>query len=467
MILKEYSSLAAKRFTNRNYAQRQKDLVSSITSNPKPVYQPINSYRGHEMSLYKTGKERTMIRDFLFNKDLKLNWKTIELVNIDERNLEEKPLTELSERCKKAGKNIHWLGKFDDNGTYKHFLVSEDMIPEDYANDPGPLFKPKFFENLRYNVEKTIPKSLREKFKKAFDTYSKSAITDIKMSINENTKEKEWLGKTVDGTIVPRDDMDEKWLKENFQQFYPKFYTKITTIRDRWFSVPTGSRDGKTGNLLKIEETSYISIYAPNSHKCAFANLANALYAIPDFEAAKFFEDKMDYDNEQLDALLKKDRRKVDMTSFIIATRLLQEHFGYQLKKIQIYDDLLKPVPLGNIKYVTLMPSANGYKHVIAIVGNKIYDCENQKVLKLCKENIAWCGSQPVDVLNSNRQTIIIGYMLEVSKARRVKKRIQFKQHHKKSPDDQQNLKGNISDKEGNDPDPNKKKMNLKDDSLY
>ena len=74
------------------------------------------------------------------------------------------------------------------------------------------------------------------------------------------------------------------------------------------------------------------------------------------------------------------------------------------------------------------MPTPNGYKHVIAIVNNKIYDCENQKVLTLCKENVAWSGSQVIDFLDSKQQTIIDGYNLILSKKRK-NKNLKKRQH--------------------------------------
>ena len=57
------------------------------------------------MSIYRTAKERNAIRDFLFNKALKTNWESIELVNTEERDIKANPLTELSEKYKKD-KNI-------------------------------------------------------------------------------------------------------------------------------------------------------------------------------------------------------------------------------------------------------------------------------------------------------------------------------------------------------------------------
>ena len=191
-LMQEYSSLSSKRYINRSYAQRQQDLVQSITSNPKPkvIKDGMRPYRGHDMSIYKTSKERNAIRDFLFNKALKSNWETIELVNTEERDEDANPLTELSERCKKDKKYIHWLGRFNDNGEKKYFLVSKHMIPDDYATEEGLLFKPKFFEKLEYNKEIKIPDTIRNKLKNAIEFYENSIITKVKLFVYEKTEKK-------------------------------------------------------------------------------------------------------------------------------------------------------------------------------------------------------------------------------------------------------------------------------------
>ena len=67
------------------------------------------------------------------------------------------------------------------------------------------------------------------------------------------------------------------------------------------------------------------------------------------------------------------------------------------------------------------MPNCDGYRYVIAISDNKIFDCENKKVLKLCAENIAWCGSQEKKHYGSEDQTIVNGYVMQSSSKRNNK----------------------------------------------
>ena len=58
-------------------------------------------------------------------------------------------------------------------------------------------------------------------------------------------------------------------------------------MEDTWHSLPAGAKR-KTPHLSKIEEDKDIAIYIPDAFKCAFANMANALYAINDNEVADF-----------------------------------------------------------------------------------------------------------------------------------------------------------------------------------
>ena len=448
-LMQEYSSLSSKRYVNRSYAKRQQDIVKSITSNPKPIKGGMKPYRGHDMSIYHASKERSAIRDFLVNKNLKTNWESIELVNTVERDIEANPLTELSEKCKKEKKYIHWLGRYNENGQKKYFLVSKHMIPDDYETKEGLLFKPKFFENLEYNKEIKIPVTIRNKLKNAIEFYENSVIQKIKLFVNKKTDKKTWWGQTVKGVLI-KNYITAAWLKDNFKEFYPRFYEKTLEQKDKWHEVPVGARDNDVGNLPKIEEASYVSIYLPGTHKCAFANLANALYAICDNKAAQFFEDNMDTDYEVLIDLLTYKVGDQEMNQFKLATQLLQNRFGYQIEKLRVDDNLLKPLPFNKIKYVTLMPTPNGYKHVIAIVNNKIYDCENQKVLTLCKVNVAWSGSQVIDFLDSKQQTIIDGYNLIPSKKRKNKnlKKRQHTQMFAQTVKNEPTIKKNIADKE-------------------
>ena len=444
-LVKEFKSLSVYRTRNRDHNERQRDLLESITSNPKPKTNSIFYYRGRDLTNLKNGKQRNEHRDYYLNMDLKINWQTVELVNVDERNLEEKPLHELSKKMREAKLNIHWLGKADDNGKDKYFLVSKDLIPDNYATKKGPVFSPNFFKNMKCNVEMKIPKTIRDKFKLAYKEYKNSALQAIKPYIDPETKKRAYYGKTVLGTL-DRENITEQWLKENFQKYYPEFIRKLhnPSNLDKYCDVPVGSRDNAVEGLLKIESPMYISIYLPNSHKCAFANMANALYAIYDYGAARYIEDHMNTDINSLINLLNEKGSKHGMNHFTIAIRLLQEKFGYQITAVKTTDDLLKPLPEGHIKYVTLLPQRNGYKHVIAIARDKIYDCENKKVLELCRENIAWCGAQTVKDLLNVRQTIIIGYILRVSKKRakkELKQRHSVMEEHKANDENEPNKK--------------------------
>ena len=87
---------------------------------------------------------------------------SVELVNTDIRDIDNHPLTELSQRMKDNEEPIHWLGKADDNGKDKYFLISKDLIPDNYKTKDGPIFKPRFFFKLGYNKEKEIAQSIRD-----------------------------------------------------------------------------------------------------------------------------------------------------------------------------------------------------------------------------------------------------------------------------------------------------------------
>ena len=47
---------------------------------------------------------------------------------------------------------------------------------------------------------------------------------------------------------------------------------------------------------------------------------------------------------------------------------------------------------------------------------DKIFDSSNQKVLKLCEENIAWCSSKSVNEIK-NTKVIENGYLMSPSKS--------------------------------------------------
>ena len=169
-----------------------------------------------------------------------------------------------------------------------------------------------------------------------------------------------------------------------------------------------------------VELSEDVTIHLPNASNHTFANLANALYSIQDDEAAKFFHSHIDSEYETLLKILKREPTKKVENPFKLASALLSQ-FGYHVNKLQNNDNLIEPLEKEKIKLVTLMPNSNGYHHVIAIVENKIFDCENKKVLKLCAENIAWCGSQQKINYGTDEQTIFCGYITQPSSTRNNK----------------------------------------------
>ena len=175
--------------------------------------------------------------------------------------------------------------------------------------------------------------------------------------------------------------------------------------------VPVGGKsDIESG--AKVEIKKMIPIYIGEEHKCAFANMANALFELNDLKGAKFFEENMHKDHTTLEHLLNDGRNKYVMNEFMMAAHLLQSVFGYRLSPLRKNNDLNKPVPFGSIKYVTLLPSLDGFKHVIAIVGDRILDSSNRRVLTLCKENLAWCSSKCVEELDACGSMIEKGYYM-------------------------------------------------------
>ena len=56
----------------------------------------------------------------------------------------------------------------------------------------------------------------------------------------------------------------------------------------------------------KVELSEDVTIYLPNASNHAFANLANALYSISDFESAEFFHSHLDSEDKTLLKILKR-----------------------------------------------------------------------------------------------------------------------------------------------------------------
>ena len=81
-------------------------------------------------------------------------------------------------------------------------------------------------------------------------------------------------------------------------------------------------------------------------------------------------------------------------------------------------------------KFVTLLASFDGYKHVVSVVKDTILDCTNRKQLKLCRENVAWSSSKTIDELDQYSRTIERGYILIPPK-----KRLKFLKKSRDNPD--------------------------------
>ena len=399
------------RITNIDYMNRQKQLEKDILSNPKPIpkeKKPMK-FMGEDMELYKTAAERNDIRAFYRDKQLKFNWHTLERVSKKKRN-KNNPVPECSIPF---GDTEHWVGTSTVNGRDIKFVVSYDMIPEKYTEEKWHIFPISYFlENNELNHPYVVPEASRKIIKKIYDEYAEGIFTYIRMTKDEETGEKRWEGKTAKKGITYKDGINEDWLSENFKTFYRPFFDDVMEVENIWHQVPVGVRSDVEG-LEKIEDNSFVSIYLGNSHKCAFANMANALYEIYDYEAAEFFQENIYKDSRSLITLLNENIKKKTDNDFMIAVRLLQSMFGYVLTKLKTREKLKGSQPFGQIKYVTLLASIDGYKHVISVVGNRIVDTSNRKKLILCKENIAWCASKTLDELDQCKHWIECGYRLD------------------------------------------------------
>ena len=249
--------------------------------------------------------------------------------------------------------------------------------------------------------------------KKIFEEHEQGALKYIRLTIDKEGK-KAWEGKTSKKGVTYKKGITEEWLSENFKKYYLPFFQDITTKPNIWHEVPVGGK--ADSNLPKIEDDAYLPIYLENEHKCAFANIANALYEIYDYEAAQFFEENINEDMNNLIPFLNKSGGKSSANAFRIAVRLLQSMFGYKMQPMKQNDKLKISSEFGEIKYVTLLASIDGYKHVISLVGDKILDSTNRKKLVHCKENIAWCSTKTVEELEAGKQMIECGYLVQPPK---------------------------------------------------
>ena len=410
-----------------NFAERSNDTLLAITTNPKPKNKKRVMYHGHDVTDYAPGPERKKQKYYLDEKEYKINWHTVELVN-KRRRAANHELSELSKSCEKQ---VHWLGTSTVWGKETHFLVNYDLIPEKFRQNPGEVFTEEFFTNVRYNVPIEVDQSIKNRFKEHYDILENTVLSRIRLKIDNKTKEKKWEAVTLDGHTVQH-VVDEKWLRTNFEKQYPHYFIKYMTEKNIWHQLPVGAKRD-IQNLSKTEDDEFVPIYSPNEFKCAFSNLANGLNAIHDYETAEFFEKHMNSDHETLTNLLNDDGSKSAKSQFQIAIRLLQYYFGYTCIKLKKTDTLLKPPHTGTIKYVTLVAGHDDHNHVISIVQKKVFDSSNKKVLTLCKENIAWCCTKTIESLDKTGQTIQSGYLLKPPK--RIKKLLCKRNIHEMQPD--------------------------------
>ena len=414
-----------------SFAERENETLLAITTNPKKKPKRV-MYHGHDVTDYAPGPERKKQKHYLDEKEFKLNWKTVELVNKNKRD-PKNPLSEQSKRCERP---VHWLGTSTMYGKDKQHLISFDLIPEKFRKDPGEVFTKEFFSNVQYNVPVDVDKKIIDRFKDHYDILENTVLSRIRLKIDKKTKEKKWEAVTLDNHFVGH-LVDENWLRKNFEKQYPHYFIKYMTQKNIWHQLPVGAKRD-IQNLPKKETDEVVSVYSPNEFKCAFANLANGLNSIHDYETAEFFENHLDSNYETLTSLLNDDGTKSAKSQFQLAIRLLQFRFGYTCMKLGKKDTLLKPPLPGTIKYATLVAGHDDHNHVISIVENKIFESSNKKVLTLCKENIAWCSTKTIESLDKSGRTIQSGYLLTPPK--RIKKKIRKRSIHEIETDDHKNM---------------------------
>ena len=410
----------------RDVISLKAETSNAILFNPKKKKTSLKSnsdkkrtkmmYYGYDLSVHNTVEERNEMREFIYDKQIKLNWHTVELVNKKTRKKENK-LTKTSNKWKE---DIHWLGTSNMNGKEETFIVSHTLIPKNYKNDPGHLFSKEFFEKIKANTPQKVDSEIIDQIQNEYNKLDDSSIQKVKLTIDEKTMEKSWEV-LMYSNINYKNIINESWLIDNLdKEEWKDQLDAMLTIKDVWHQFPVGGKR-EIPQLPKIEENELIRIYLPNEMKCAFGNLANALYAIFDDEAANFFEQHMRDDYKTITSFLNNDGTKGVMNHFTIAVRLMQYRFGYTARVLKNTDNLFKPPKSNTIKFVTLLGSYDDHKHSIAIVGKKIYDSTNRKVLTLCRESIAWCSSKSVQALMNTGKTIQCGYTLIPPKKKKSK----------------------------------------------
>ena len=125
-------------------------------------------YLGKDLLMYETGAERDEVHSFLKEKEIKLNWHTVELVNKEERD----PNNDLPPCSIFYEVNEHWVGTSKVNDQDLYFLVSYDFIPEDFRTVPGELFPLSWFEeNDKNNTPYPVPNEVKITMKKILEEH--------------------------------------------------------------------------------------------------------------------------------------------------------------------------------------------------------------------------------------------------------------------------------------------------------
>ena len=324
------------------------------------------------------------------------------------------------------GRTEHWLGYTKVFGKKEAFCVTYTMIPQKWKTAKGPIFSKKFLKQIPDNTRVAVDEKVREAFKEEIKKLKIANVMKIKLHIDPVTKKKSWEAQTAD-KMSHKKLIDKEFLDEEYKEDEPTYYESLLNVPNVWHDLPDGARKKDTPQLPKIEGEENIAIYTPDEKKCAFANMANALYAIGDNEVADFFVSHMNSDYQTLKSLIDDNGGKGTISQFMLASRIIEHKFRYKKNKLKETDDLLTPPKEGCFKFATVIGAYDDYKHVISIVQNQIYDSSNKKVLTLCRENIAWCCSKTVEDLKETGKTIYKGYSVEPiqkkSKKKKKKKR--------------------------------------------
>ena len=409
ITLEIYRKMFYDRQFGLTYAQREANLLQAITTNPdkKPVKKRKKiMFHGVDVSIFDTPPERTKFRNKMRDEELKINWHTMERVNRETRDENQK----LPDECKNEKRSVFWLGTSTVFGKETDFLITYVLIPKNWETEKGHLFSPQYLQSIPDNTPTEVSPDIRQILKDELKKIKTSNLQNIRLKINPITKEKSWEVQTTN-KVTYKNLIDITFLKDNYEKDEPEYYERLCTIPDVWHELPSGARR-TTANLPKSEEDEDIEIYIPNAYKCAFANMANALYELQDFEVADFFVSHLNSDYETITSFIHNDGGKGTKSQFMIAILILQHKFKYKVTTLKENDTLLTPPEKGQFKFVTVCGGYDDYKHVISIVQNRIFDSSNKKILTLCEESVAWCCSKTVKELKASGKTIDSGYLV-------------------------------------------------------